>query len=104
VTSPWLAHQRTKSPALQKEDRHVIKPYLIISIAAGLLSRPVLAAEPFMDGAPGYCFLCGLMTPRPSVKSQPDNCPKPDEISRSLPQERREARSDSASWTNAGGD
>ncbi|GLI95476.1 hypothetical protein [Methylocystis echinoides] len=72
----------------------MIKPYLIISIAVGLLSQPVVAAEPFMDGAAGHCFLCGLMTPRLSVKSQPDNCPQPDQTSRSLPQERREARSD----------
>lgn len=73
----------------------MIKPHLIISIAAALLSKPVLAAEPFMDGAPGHCFLCGLMTPSSVAKPQTENCPKPDQISRSLPQERREARSDS---------
>jgi hypothetical protein len=73
----------------------VIKPYLIISMAAGLLSEPVLAAEPFMDGAPGHCLLCELMTPNSVAKLQPDNCPKPDQISRSLPNEQREARSDS---------
>jgi hypothetical protein len=73
----------------------VIKPYLIIPMAAGLLGEPVLAAEPFMDGAPGHCFLCRLMTPSSAVKSQTDDCPKPDQISRSFPQEQREARSDS---------
>jgi hypothetical protein len=79
---------------LQKEDHRVIKPYLIISMAAAVLSEPVLAAEPFMDGAPGHCFLCGLM-PSSAIKSQTDTCPKPDQISRSFPHERREARSDS---------
>ena len=73
----------------------MIKPYPIISMAAALLSEPVLAAEPFMDGAPGHCFLCGLMTPSSAAKSQTDDCPKPDQISRSFPHERREARSDS---------
>lgn len=72
----------------------MVKPYLIISMAGGLLSEPVLAAEPFMDGAQGHCFLCGLMTTNSVAKSQPDNCPKPDQISRSYPNEQREARRD----------
>jgi hypothetical protein len=72
----------------------VIKPYLIISMATAAMSKPVLAAEPFMDGAPGHCFLCGLMTPNTAVKSQTDNCPKPNQISRAFPNGQREARND----------
>jgi hypothetical protein len=72
----------------------VIKSCLIISMAAGLASQPVLAAEPFMDGAPGHCLLCGPIPPNSVAKSQSNNCPKPDQISRSFPNEQREARSD----------
>lgn len=82
-------------PELQKEERGVIKYYLIISMAGSLTSQPVLAAEPFMDSAPGHCFLCKLTTSSSIVEPRADDCPKPDQISRSYPNEQREARSDS---------
>jgi hypothetical protein len=91
----FVAEPATRIPGLQKEDCRVIKPYLIISIAAAVMSKPVLAAEPFMDGAPGHCFLCELLAPNSVAKSQTDNCPKPNQISRSFSDQQREAKSDS---------
>jgi hypothetical protein len=73
----------------------------VIAAVAGLASPPASAAEPFMDSAPGHCFLCQLFKPRAAVNSQDDNCAKPDQISLPPSRDRREARSDGAA-TNYG--